>query len=70
MKAIRVYLDERDTDLVGSVVEMLNEHEEIAATMVGAKELFITAEGECSIKYAECVVQKEFKGEITVQSVK
>ena len=70
MKAIRVYVDETDTDKIGGVVEMLNGFEEIVATMVNADELFVATESECGIRYAICVLETEFKKEITIQYVK
>ena len=70
MKAMRVYLDETDTDMIGGVVERLNDFDDTVATMVNAQELFIAACGRCALKYAECVVQIEFKGEVSIQHVK
>lgn len=70
MKAIRVYVDSTDTDLIGSVVEKLNSFEDTVATMVASNEIFIAALGVCALKYAECVVQTEFKGELTIRNVK
>lgn len=70
MKAIRVYVDSTDTDLIGSVVEKLNSFEDTAANMIAANEIFIAAVGRCAIKYAECVVQTAFNGELTIQNVK
>nr|DAD92315.1 MAG TPA: hypothetical protein [Myoviridae sp. ct9MV2] len=70
MKAIRVYVDSTDTDLIGSVIEKLNSFEDTAANMVAANEIFIAAVGTCAIKYAKCVVQTAFNGELTIQNVK
>ncbi|MFI3322460.1 MAG: hypothetical protein R3Y50_08050 [Rikenellaceae bacterium] len=70
MKAIRVYLDEKDTDLIGSVVEKLNNFEDTAATMVAVGELFVAAVGQCAITYAKCVIETEFGGAVSYQSVK
>ncbi len=70
MKAIRVYVDSTDTDLVGSVVEKLNLFEDTVATMVAANEIFIAAVGKCALKYAECVVYTAFDGELTIRNVK
>lgn len=70
MKAIRVYVDSTDTDLIGSVIEKLNLFEDTAATMVTVNEIFIAAVGKCALRYAECVVQTAFNGELTIQNVK
>ena len=70
MKAVRIYVDLDNTDLVGSVVEELNMEAELVATMVGAKELFVAAVGECAIKYAIARVGYAFSGELSVQYVK
>ena len=70
MNALRVYVDTNDTDYIGSVIEELNDNEDIAATMVNDKELFVAADGECAIKYAECKVRTLFGGELSIQKVK
>ncbi|MFR9546662.1 MAG: hypothetical protein SNJ29_13965 [Rikenellaceae bacterium] len=70
MKAMRVYLDETDTDMIGGVVERLNDFDDTVATMVNAQELFIAACGQCTIKYAECVVRTSFNDNLTIQHVK
>lgn len=70
MKAIRVYVDSTDTDLVGSVVEKLNLFEDTVATMVASNEIFIAALGVCALKYAECVIRTAFDGELTIKNEK
>ncbi len=70
MRAINVYVDEESTDKVGAVVEKLNGFDEIVATMVGEKELFVAAVGICAIKYAICIMETEFEGELSVKYVK
>lgn len=70
MKAIRVYVDSADTDLIGSVVEKLNLFDDTAANMVAANEIFIAAVGRCALKYAECVVKTAFGEELTIKNVK
>lgn len=70
MKAINVYVDEESTDKVGAVVEKLNGFDEIVATMVGAKEIFVAACGECTMLYAICILETEFKSELSIKYVK
>lgn len=70
MTAIRVYVDEISTDILGSVVEYLNSHKDIVATMVSRDELFIAATGLCSLSYAECVVRNRINTDVSLQYVK
>lgn len=70
MKAIKVYLGEKNASQVSSVVEKLNQFEDTTAIRIAADQLFIAAVGQCAITYAKCLLNTEFKCEMKIKIVK
>lgn len=70
MRAIKIFVDEVNTDKLGHIIEYLNSLDELVATMVSKDSIFIAGYGDCAIKYAEVYVSGEYAGEISVENVK
>lgn len=51
MKAIKVFIDEAEQFKMPNLIEKLNGHEDIAATVTGQTDFVVATSGECAMAY-------------------
>lgn len=56
MKAIKVFIDEREQFKMLNLIEKFNGHEDIAAAGTGQTDFVVAASGECAMAYVRAVL--------------
>lgn len=69
MKAIKVFIDEREQFKMLNLIEKFNSHEDIVATGTGQTEFVVAANGECAMAYVEAVLAGKLD-DCTIETIK
>lgn len=69
MKAIKVFIDEKEQFKMLNLIEKLNGHEDIAMTGTGETEFVVAADSECAMAYAKAVIKGRLN-DCTIEIIK
>lgn len=69
MKAIKVFIDEREQYKMLNLIEKFNGHDDIVATGTGQTDFVIATCGECGMAYVTAVLAGKLEG-YTVETIK
>lgn len=69
MKAIKVFIDEKEQHKMLDLIEKFNGHEDIAATGTGQTDFVIATCGECAMAYVRAVLAGKLE-DCTIETIK
>lgn len=69
MKAIKVFIDEREQFKMLNLIEKFNGHEDIAAAGTGQTDFVVAASGECAMAYVWAVLAGKLD-DCTIETIK
>ena len=69
MKAIKVFIDEREQFKMLNLIEKFNGHEDIVATGTGQTDFVVATSGECAMAYVRAVLAGKLD-DGTIETVK
>jgi hypothetical protein len=69
MKAIKVFIDEREQFKMLNLIEKFNGHEDIVATGTGQTDFVVAACGECAMAYVRAVLVGKLD-DCTIETIK
>lgn len=69
MKAIKVFIDEKEQHKMLNLIEKFNEHDDIVATGTGQTDFVVATSGECAMAYVTAVLAGKLEG-YTVETIK
>ena len=69
MKAIKVFIDEREQFKMLKLIEKFNGHEDIVATGTGQTDFVVATSGECAMAYVRAVLAGKLD-DCTIETIK
>jgi len=69
MKAIKVFIDEREQFKMLNLIEKFNSHEDIVAAGTGQTDFVVAASGECAMAYVRAVLAGKLD-DCTIETIK
>jgi hypothetical protein len=69
MKAIKVFIDEREQFKMLNLIEKFNDHEDIVATGTGQTDFVVATSGECAMAYVRAVLAGKLD-DCTIETIK